>query len=91
MRSWRTSRAGVAPIDRRIEISRCRAVARESSKFATFAQTMRSCSMLTIDAQETLADCAEVVLEVIVVLAWLPELDQERAGTEVPRWRFVDS
>ena len=46
--SCRTSRARVAPSDRRTEISFCRPVARESSRLATFAHTMSSTSTTTI-------------------------------------------
>ena len=42
MSSWRISRPRVAPIERRTEISRDRAVARVSRRFATLAQTISS-------------------------------------------------
>ena len=51
MSSWRTSRPRVAPIDRRTEISRCRVVARDSSRFATLAQTISSMTNATLASQ----------------------------------------
>lgn len=47
VRSWRTSRNRVAPIDRRTDSSFCREKARDSSRFATLAHTNRRISPTT--------------------------------------------
>ena len=47
VRSCRISRARVAPSESRIEISRSRAAARDSKRFATFAQTIKRTSATT--------------------------------------------
>ena len=45
--NWRTNRPRVAPSDSLTEISFWRVAARESSRLATFAQTIRSTSTTT--------------------------------------------
>ena len=47
VRSWRTSLGRVAPSDSRTDSSFCRVVARDSSRFATLAQTIRRTSATT--------------------------------------------
>jgi hypothetical protein len=44
VRNWRTKRAGVAPTDSRIAISRDRVVALASSRLAMFAHAMSKTS-----------------------------------------------
>ena len=48
VRSWRTSRARVAPSDSRTDSSFWRVAARDSSRFATLAQTISSTSATTV-------------------------------------------
>jgi len=71
----------VAPSERRIEISFCRVVARDSSRLATFAQTMSSTSTTTAPRMRT--DRSSEVLTSYTPRA--PESTSSR-GTSVRCW-----
>ena len=75
------SRGRDAPIDRRTAISFWRAVARDSSRLATFAQTMSSTRLVTI---------ASAIAERVVLVSrsYVPRAPEStsRCGTAVRFW-----
>ncbi len=78
--SWRMSLARVAPSERRIEISLCRRIARDSIRLATFAQMM----------SRTIATTAERILAAVTAASstsYTPRAPDSSTSRGISPWR----